>query len=167
MENADLERIEKYFRQELTEAERAAFEQKLATDEAFRQEVALHERALTAIRFDSLWDLKSEFQQREAALRRQKSIARKRWLAALLLSLFFAGGWWFWKRSSEKTPPVPQTQTTPPAQDTLEKQETSPPDTAQILPPGKPAQKNDPPKSPAKRKPDPEKLFADAFQPYH
>ena len=77
MNDTDLELIKKYFCNELSEAERVAFEQRMVVDESFREEVVLHERTLAAIRYDSLRDLKKHFQQRETARRQEKNTKRR------------------------------------------------------------------------------------------
>lgn len=164
----DLELIEKYFRGELSEAERTAFGERMAADEAFQQAVVLHERALAAIRYGSLRDLKKNFQQRETAFRRQEKNARWRWLAALFVFLLLAtGGWWFWNKRAQNQALPSQTQVLRPTSDSLNQTLLSPSDTPQLeqtLPAVKDSLQLPPPV--AQRKPNAQQLFAAAFQPY-
>ncbi len=166
MNDLDTELNEKYYRRELTEAERAAFEQRLAADEAFRQAAALHERSMAAIRFDGLKDLKGRYQEREAAFRQQKNKRPRLGLVAFLLLALLAAAWWFWGKSPEKQAPAPTLPAQPTTTDSLELPVVPPPDTPRLEPPPVRKEEAKKPPAPKPRKPDAQALFAASFQPY-
>jgi hypothetical protein len=156
MTKKDQELIERYLRNELTEAERTAFEQKLDAGSAFRQEVKMHEQALQAIRLKGREALKDRLRERDKALDgQQKNGSNRNWRWVFL---FFAVAAlvvvWQWNSSGEKLPEQPQPSGIP--SDSLEN------DTLHS-----PPQKESNQKQPAvAQKPDADQLFATYFQPY-
>lgn len=75
MNEQELELIERYLRHQLSAAEQQAFEARMAADEAFRQEVLLHGRAMAALNFQGLSNLKKKLQQREEP----HALEKKKW----------------------------------------------------------------------------------------
>jgi hypothetical protein len=167
MNEFDLALIERYLRGELNEAEREAFETRMAADEAFQREVDLNSRALAAVNFAGLRDLKKNLQEREVAFRQSKKRTRQRWLLALLtLFLMTLVAYWLWKKGAAKQHTGPHIQTPPSTIDSLKKTEKSPSDNIQLEQTKQP--ENTAPSKPpiAQRQLDAQKLFAEAFQPY-
>ena len=166
MEDQNADQIERYFRNELTSAERKAFEQRRAKDEAFRQETELHGKARQAIRLKEKAEVLSRLSARGRQLDEQrKPTGRYRpwWLGgglALLLAAFF---WLQWKGE-----PSTKTQSPPVVSPQEGTQQAVPPNTEQAPQPAEtqPVQKQErqPPVASAKEKQ--ELLFAQYFQPY-
>lgn len=165
MSEQDYGLIERYLRHQLSEAEEQVFEARMAADEMFRQEVQLHGRAMAALNFQGLNDLKKKLQQREEthALQKQKR-QRRFWGLLLLLTLGLALVLIFWCWAKIGTPPEsePVIQKTPTDQPKTKPQKSLPPNTL----PEK--QSTTAPKTPpiAQRKVNNDALFAVAFQPY-
>lgn len=157
--------IERYLRHQLSETEEQAFESRMAADEAFRQEVLLHGRAMATLNFQGLRDLKKKLQQREEshALQKQKR-QRRFWGMLLLLTLGLALVLIFWRWAKIGTPPEsePVIQKTPTDQPKIKPQKSLSPDTLLEK------QSTTAPKTPpiAQRQVNNEALFAVAFQPY-
>lgn len=152
MSEQEMSLIEKYFKNELDESEQLVFEQRVANDTAFRDEVALHKRTLNAIDLYAKDAFKKQLQERRPATNPGNS--RKFYFIGLvaLLLLIISFLWW-----SNSTPsPEPQRQLVPPpAMDTLPTVDTS-------LVQGQPrAGKPSLPKRPNTRQ-----LFAKYYQPY-
>lgn len=163
MSEKDYELIERYLRQQLSEQELREFEVQLAVDKALREEVILHEKALAAIKFRGLSDLKQKLQQREAihTLARQKS-QKRLWIGLLLiLSLVLILIYWLWIRTgspAELDSAVPQT---PRVRPQNKNKQSIPPDNSPVIQSTPPAQ------APiAQRRINVQELFAEAFQPY-
>ncbi|MCB0598878.1 MAG: hypothetical protein H6557_25870 [Lewinellaceae bacterium] len=166
MEDKDISLIERYFRNELTSAERKAFERRLAQDEAFRQEAELHGKAQQAIRLKEKGEVLSRLSERGRLLDAQKNTAgryRPWWLGGgfiLLLAAFF---WLQWNGA-----PSPETQAPPAVSPQEGTQQAVPPDTAQVIQPAETPQEKEkerqPPVASATEKQ--ELLFAQYFQPY-
>ncbi|MCC6462413.1 MAG: hypothetical protein IT260_18240 [Saprospiraceae bacterium] len=141
--------IERYYRQELTEAERLSVEQRLASDPAFRAAAQLHEKAIGAIRLWGRADLKKRLADRP--LKREPG-SRKGLFVHVLLLLAVVVAWWIWPAPLVDAPaPAPAPPTVPPV------------DTP-ALPPAAPPGRSQPAASP-KTIPAAE-LFASTFKPY-
>ena len=159
MSEQDLLLIELYYRNELGEAERLAFEQRLTEDADFREEALLHQRALAAIRLHAKDLLKKKLQDRPVVAPDPRPQIW-RWAAgaaALLLAAWLIGYCW---TQAHQPPPIiapPQSAPTAPTDTAPQKNAPPPLDTA-----------SPPPSEQAKTKPrlDKEKLFADAYQPH-
>ena len=170
MEDKNLELIERYFRRELDKAALRAFEDRLATDSDFRQEVELHGKALQAIRMKGRENMKKKFRDRPLMpggnAPRTTGKRRRWWIAALALVLVAV--LFVWLKNMDKNPSSLAPVTPPPA-DTLTQpveSETPRPPVAQEDQKPSPAisEQEKPAISPAGD--DSDKLFAAYFQPY-
>ncbi|MEK7257084.1 MAG: hypothetical protein AAB316_20180, partial [Bacteroidota bacterium] len=169
MEEQELERIERYLRQEMPETEQSAFEQELSADPALQRQVELHAFALKAIRLEGKAALKARLRQRQFHLpgKAKKNAGRHwRWVAALL-GVVLLGAFFWWINNREKLP-QPQLEERPSTQDTLpatQPTETTPPANLPADPSKPaPAKKTTPPV--AAGKVDKDALFAENFKPY-
>jgi tetratricopeptide (TPR) repeat protein len=153
MSEQEMSLIEKYFNNELDEAERLVVEQRMANDTAFRNEVALHQRTLNAIDLYAKDAFKKQLRERRPATNPGNNCKFYRIgivAVLLLLALFF--GWW--RISTPSPQPQPQLMP-PPAKDTAPIVDTP-------MVPGQPrAEKPSVPKSPDTRQ-----LFAKYYRPY-
>jgi tetratricopeptide (TPR) repeat protein len=163
MSEKDYALIERYLRQQLSEQEQREFEAQLAVDKALQEEVILHEKALAALNFRGLSDLKQKLQQREVihTLAKQKRQQRL-WVGLLfLLSLVLMLIYWLWVKTgspAELDSAVPQA---PRVRPQNKPEQSIPPDTSPVIQPPTPAQ------APiAQRRINTQELFAEAFQPY-
>lgn len=163
MSEKDYELIERYLRQQLSEQEQREFEAQLAVDKALQEEVILHEKALAALNFRGLSDLKQKLQQREVihTLAKQKRQQRL-WVGLLfLLSLVLMLIYWLWVKTgspAELDSAAPQAPRVHPQN---KPEQSIPPDTSPVIQQPTPAQ------APiAQRRINTQELFAEAFQPY-
>ncbi len=167
---SDEQLIERYFCYDLPAEERAVFEQRLAVDGAFRQEVEAFEKTIRYVRLDGRKALQAQLAERGRQLDAEKKrpTFTRRWgwaLAALAVAAFFI---WFFDQN--KTAPQQTAPGNAAQQDSLKINEPTLPDTAgqQSSPP---AAGNAPPTA-AEPKPDhgrqakADRLFAAYFQPY-
>lgn len=152
MNDQDKSLIERYLRQDLAEAERAAFELRLAGDADLREEVLLYKRTLTAIDLYAKDDFKKK-------LRAHRSTAGHRngktfWL--LLGVLLCLGAFWVWGPwNSPDAPPVQ-----PPVPSPL------PPATDTSAPSVKTPVARETPATEKNAQPNPQQLFARLYKPY-
>ena len=117
MSEQEMSLIEKYFKNELDESERFVFEQRMAADTAFRDEVVLYQRALNAIDLYAKDAFKKQLQERRPATNPGKN--RKFYfigLVALLLLIIICFLWW---RNSTPSPQPQQQVIPPPTMDTV------------------------------------------------
>ena len=149
MSEQDLLLIEQYYRNELSEAERLAFEQRMAEDSDFREEALLHQRAMTAIRLYGKELMKKKLQDRPLVTPKPKPRIWP-WMVTTGAVLAVVFGIFWWSEADEK-PPLPPQPVPPPFVDTLHQ---PPPPLPTVHPPV------------AELKPDAKKLFADAFKPF-
>lgn len=168
MEDPNADMIERYFRNELSPAEREAFERRLEQDESFRQESELHGKARQAIRLKEKGEVLSRLSERGRQLDEQKKPTGRYWPwwlgggFILLLAAFF---WLQWNGT-----PSPETQAPPAVSPQEGTQQAVPPDTAQAIQPAETPQEKEkekerqPPVASATEKQ--ELLFAQYFQPY-
>ena len=156
MEEQDQDWIERYFRDELPAAERAALERRAASDAAFRAEVELHRKARQAIVLLEKETVLAQLARKGQALDAQRR--RRRWLwGGALLVLLAIGGWWRWGQA-----PAPRLSPAGPGL-------APPPDTLpQQPPPGAPKQapQRTPPPPVALDRAARERLFAANFSPH-
>lgn len=158
--------IEGYFRHELTPAERAAFEQRLAADPAFRREVEEYGKAMRLVRLQGRQALKARLAERGRQLdaKKARSGFRLPWRMALLATALLALAWWFRGRQIESSStPLPGTEIRrEPAE-----APTTTPDAAEPAEPKPPAggRPTSPP-SVAEPSSSNEQLFANYFRPY-
>lgn len=164
------EQIERYLCNELTSAERAAFEQKMAADEDFRQEVEVYEKTIRLVRLDGRRALQNQLAERGRQLDTEKKMParrNRRWAALALLALALLA-WWFWGKKTET--PRPATPSEKPTNDTIQTTAPTQPDTtAQSNPVSeKPRTDSTTPSKPpfAKATSQADRLFATYFQPY-
>jgi hypothetical protein len=169
MDEKELERIERYLLNDLTEQEKAAFEEKMQTDAAFRHEVELHSRAIHAAKIKGREMMKERLRQRKPKVGR--SYPPRNWVAVLLLSLFaiLAIIWWQTSKSDEpKT--LPENGSIPTPADTANSSKALPIDSIQHQQnqskEDDEAEKKDARPPVAEKKQGTEKLFAQYFQPY-
>ncbi len=111
MNHSDLAIIEKYFCDELSEEEKAAFEQRRSADAVFRQEVADVEKTIRFVQLDGRKTLQKRLAERGRQLDTEKnSPAHRQYLwwgvAALILALLC---WWLFTKKTETTKSVPST----------------------------------------------------------
>ncbi len=169
MDEKELERIERYLLNDLTEQERAAFEEKMKADAAFRHEVELHSRAISAAKMKGRELMKERLSQRKPTGGR--SHPPRNWVAILLLSFLavIAIFWWQTTKSDEPKK-LPENGSISSPADTTNSSKALPIDSIQH-------QQNQPKeeKTPEKKNVSPhiankrhatEKLFAQYFQPY-
>lgn len=157
MNEQDLLLIERYFRDELNEAERLAFEKRRADDPAFQAEVVLHEKAMAAIRLHGRDLLKKKLRERPPVEQSRPSFPWGWGLVVFILMALLVGWWWSGPTgNSLDSPtidpsnlPADSTQSTPAIDTTPEK---TPP--SNFKPPV------------AERQTDTDKLFTAAFKPY-
>ena len=159
--------IEGYFCNELTPAERGAFEQRLAADPAFRREVEEHGKAMRLVRLQGRQALKARLAERGRQLDAEKARSgfRLPWRMPLLAAVLLALAWWFWGRQIESSStPLPGAEirrdsaetSAPPTPNAVEQAEPKPPAG------GRPAS----PPSVAEPSSSDEQLFATYFRPY-
>lgn len=102
MEERNENIIERFFRNELTAAERVAFEGRLLSDTSFQEEVELHRKARQAIRLQEKSNLLKKLSERGKQLDAQKPSYNTLWWwlggSAILLLLFFC--WVKWNNPS-------------------------------------------------------------------
>lgn len=93
MDEKELERIERFLLNDLTEQEKTAFEEKMQTDAAFRHEVELHSRAIHAAKIKGREVMKEQLRQRKPKVGRSHP---RNLAAVLMLSLLaiIAIFWW-------------------------------------------------------------------------
>ncbi|MCB9297297.1 MAG: hypothetical protein H6559_29850 [Lewinellaceae bacterium] len=166
MEDKDINLIERYFRNELTSAEREAFEQRRAQDEAFRQEAELHGKARQAIRLKEKAEIRQMLSERGRLLDTQKNRAGRSWPWWLGGGLALLLGAFFWLQRAGG--PSPERQSPPAVSPQESAQPAVPPDTAQAplpteTPPVKKQEWQPPVASTSEKQ---ELLFAQYFQPY-
>jgi len=157
MNEHDLLLIEQYYRNELSEEERLAFEQRLAEDAEFREEALLHRRAMEAIRLHGRDLFKKKLQERPLVEQSRPSFPW-RWGLVVCILMVLVGGWW-WSRPTTNALDSPTINPSNPLTDST--QTTPEIDT--------PPLKTPPPhsKTPiAKRQTDADRLFSTAFKPY-
>lgn len=169
MENKDQELIERYCCNELPAAERAAFEQRLSMDHAFRQEVEAFEKAIRYVQLDGRKALQSRLAERGRQLDAEKksTFFDRRWgwaIGVLAVAALF-----YWLFDQNKTP-APQTAPgNAIQQDSLKKMAPALPDSAgqQSSPP---TPETTPPTAESKpengQRAQADRLFAAYFQPY-
>lgn len=164
------ELIVRYFCNELTDAERAMFEQRLATDSDFRQEVEAYGKSVQLIRLQGRKELQSELAKQGHKLdsivkTNQRQIYGVGGLAVVIVVLL---AWWLWGGKPaqpihhspvEKTNSDTSQGTAPVLPDTSIKSDPAP---EHQLPQGKPIQPNVVPPATSKN----QRLFAVNFQPY-
>lgn len=157
MEEQDDKLIERYYLNDLSEAELAEFQRRLKEDEAFWEAVHLHADALEAIRLDGIVLLRKRLTAKGRELDAQipAKLGRKwLWVLLLLLIVGVPGYWLLWPASQDNiTIPKPPVQNTPPEKP------------VDALPPASP------PKNEVKEQPEPQKnkdrqIFAAWFKPY-
>ncbi|MCK6690879.1 MAG: hypothetical protein L6Q97_02125 [Thermoanaerobaculia bacterium] len=137
MEEKDDKLIERYYLNDLSEAELADFQRRLKEDEAFWEAVHLHADALEAIRLDAIALLRKRLATKGRELDAQNpGKSGRKWLWILPALLLCAFAVWRLARTSVDhpatpspaapnnapavTPPYPLPPPTPPARDTLE-----------------------------------------------
>ena len=169
MDEKELERIERYLLNNLTEQERAAFEDKMKADAAFRHEVELHGRAIYAARLKGKELMKERLRQRKH--KGGRSHAPRNWVAILVLSFLaiLAIIWWQTTKSDEPKK-LPENGSIPTPTDTANSSKALPIDSIQ-QPQNQSneddkAEKKDARPPVAEKKQGTEKLFAQYFQPY-
>lgn len=160
--------IEGYFRNELTPAERGAFEQRLAADPAFRHEVEEHGKAVRLVRLLGRQALKARLAERGRQMDAEKARSgfRLPWRITLLATALLALAWWFWDRQTEdSSTPLPDTEI---RRDSAETPAPPAPGAAEQAEP-KPSAENSPSAAPpaAESSSSHEQLFAAFFRPYH
>lgn len=157
MEEQDDKLIERYYLNELSEAELADFERRLKEDEAFWEAVHLHADALEAIRLEGIALLRKRLTTKGQALDAQNpGKPGRKWLWILPALLLCAFAVWRLTRTSVGHPasPLPAAPNHAPA--------VTPPDT---LPPATiPAKDAPEPATPAKK--NERQIFAAWFEPY-
>ncbi|MCO6491909.1 MAG: hypothetical protein J5I98_26065 [Phaeodactylibacter sp.] len=163
---ADL--IERYFREELTPAERGAFEQRLAADPAFRREVEEHGKAVRLVRLQGRQALKARLAERGRQLDAEKARSgfRLPWRMAPLAAALLALAWWFWDRQiADSSTPLPGTEI---RRDSAETPAPPTPGAAEQAEP-MPSAENSPSAEPPVEESSSshEQLFAAFFRPYH
>jgi len=157
MEELDDKLIERYYLNDLSEAELAGFNRRMAEDEEFWEAVQLHADALEAIRLEGIALLR----KRLAAKGRELDAVgtnqpASRWLWWLIgLAVVMLGVWalWWWIQPEITSPPVP----------VIESRDLTPssiPDTLPALPPSEKQLE------PAQKTPNYQRIFAAWFQPY-
>ncbi|MBI5915102.1 MAG: hypothetical protein HY842_06970 [Bacteroidetes bacterium] len=165
MAEKELELIEQYLRNELPEAERVAFEQKMAADAAFRHQVELHGRTVQAVRLKGRQALKDRLKERPKPVPGDwQAKRRRRLLVALLAVAALSVLWW-------KTGPRTANQKNPANTTTNQVDTVSKPPAGTQTPldaKGKPSQTSPPSTKPpiAGRQMDTGKLFAAYFEAY-
>lgn len=168
MNDESLELMERYFSGELTAEERAAFDERLAADAAFRQEMEAYRKTIRLVRLEGRKALRSRLAAQGRLLdAEKKSPSRhRRWWAGLTVLLLALLGWWFWGEKTETPSPVPPADHFVP--DTARTNVPMPPDTSvQGKPSDKKKQSDNSSKQPAATdRPNKDKLFAAYFQPY-
>ncbi len=169
MDEKELERIESYLLNDLSEQERAAFEEKMKADAAFRHEVELHSRAIYAAKLKGKELMKERLRQRKH--KGGRSHAPRNWVGILLLSLLaiFAIFWWQTTKSDEPEK-LPENGSISSPADTINSSKALPIDSVQhqqkqSTEDGK-AEKHEARPPVAEKKQGTEKLFAQYFQPY-
>lgn len=157
MEEQDDKLIERYYLNDLSEAELAEFHRRLKEDEAFWEAAHLHADALEAIRLEGIALFRKRLTAKGQELDAQttpKSVRRWLWFLPALLLCAFAT-WWLMRTSVDNpTAPLPATPNNAPAVPA----DTLPPAT----PPREDARK---PAVPAKK--NERQIFAAWFKPYH
>jgi tetratricopeptide (TPR) repeat protein len=169
MEDKDLELIERYYRRELDTTALRVFEDRLAADSDFRQEVELHGKALQAIRLKGRENLKKKLSERPIMpgwhVPRSTGKRHRWWIAALALALVAVLILWLKSEDKNAAPPAP---TNLPPADTL----VQPADSGTPRPPIVQEDKNPSPTKQLEKQAtepvgkDSAKLFAAHFQPY-
>ncbi len=166
MDNNDTILIDRYYCNELTEAERLAFEERMAEDAGFKAEVLLRAEAVKAVRLQGRAMLKKRLQERPLIEKRPQNNLWRIIIYALLL-LIPGIGWWAYNNNVFQKPPPPQ----PPSpgienenqpanrDDSLQRNESKRKEQAiNEMKPGKPTA------PPTRQTPD--QLFAGNFKPY-
>lgn len=157
MEDKDDELIERYYRNELTEAEREAFHRRLAEDEVFWEAAHLHADALNAIRLEGVGLLRKRLAKKgreldEKAERRPRRI----WLWIVPVLLLGAFAVWQWMRSEPAPQAIPAP--APPS--------AAPVDTSDTAPPATPRDTVARKQTPAPAAKTDRQIFAASFQPF-
>lgn len=157
MEEQDDKLIERYYLNDLSEAELAEFQRRLKDDEAFWEAVHLHADALEAIRLEGIALLRGRLLAKGKELDAQNPAKPgRKWLWALLL-LLLAGvpGYWLLMRTPQdnNTIPAPPVQNTPPEKPVDMRPPASPP-------------ANEVRDQPASKKDNDRQIFAAWFKPY-
>jgi hypothetical protein len=144
--------IERYYRNELGEPERLAFEQRMAEDAAFKEAVELHGKAIQAIRLYGRTEMKKRLENRPMVVVKNNSsrIVLLKWAAAIAV---VAGLYWWFKPGAvpEVAPESHNAPTEPIHPDVVKAPE---PVVPKVTPPSVVHHAN------------PERLFASAFKPY-
>lgn len=161
--------IERYFCGDLTRDELAAFEERIATDAAFRREVEAYEKTVRLVRLEGQKALRSRLAEKGRQLDAVKKIPvhRNRWRAGLAILAAALLAWWFLVKKTETPAPALPIET--PTTDTIQATAPALPDTpTQDNPAEKPRADSTPTSKPpfTKAASEADRLFAAYFQPY-
>jgi len=156
MEELDDKLIERYYLNDLSEAELAVFNRRMTEDEAFWEAAHLHADALEAIRLEGITLLRKRLAAKGRELDAGKEKPSRRWLWWVIGSVVvLLGAWatWWWMQPANPPAPVPVIENRdiaiPPATDTV----------PAVSPSGKQSE-------PAQKIPAHQRVFAAWFQPY-
>ena len=169
MDEKELERIERYLLNDLTEQERAAFEEKMQADASLRHEVELHSQAISAAKLKGRELMKERLCQRKPKV--GTSHPPRNWVAVLLLSLLAVLAiFWWQKTKSDEPKKLPENGSIPTPADTANSSKALPIDSIQHQQnqstEDEKAEKKDARPPEVEKKQGAEKLFAQYFQPY-
>lgn len=156
MEEQDDKLIERFYLNDLSEAELAAFHRRMAEDEAFWEAVQLHVDAMEAIRLEGIAMLRKRLTDKGRELDADKHLPANRWLWWMLgLAAIVIGTWavWNWMRPETLSPPLPM----------IENGDFAPSLGPDTLPAQTPLIKQT---EPIKKTPNHQQVFAAWFKPY-
>ncbi len=156
MEELDDKLIERYYLNDLSEAELAVFNRRMAEDEAFWEAVQLHADALEAIRLEGITLLRARLAAKGRELDAGLDKPSNRWLWWIIgLVVVLLGAWavWWWMQSGN--PPA----STP----TIESRDIAALSATDTIPAVSPSEKQP---EPAQKTPERQRVFAAYFQPY-
>lgn len=162
--------IERYLNDELTREERSAFEERRATDDAFRREVEAYEKTLRIVRLKGRQGMKARLagQGRQLDSQKKSPVYRlRRWMGLALLAIAFLA-WWFWGKKTG--PPATGLPTGNIQPDSVRTAPPSQPDTIlqrPAVPGNQPIRDESSEKPPVAQRPSAnDRLFAAYFQPF-
>ena len=160
MSEEQLERLQRYLSQELSDEERTAFEQELAADAELRRELEAYRQAVAVVQAAGREKLKAQLAEKGRQLDARQN---KSWLvyvgwATLGLLAALLGWWWLMKRPDTTRPLDANTNKTQ-LKDTISPTETPPPMAPPVQPP--PAAEAERPATNSSQQ-----IFAEWFSPY-
>ena len=157
MEELDDKLIERYYLHDLSEAELAVFNRRMAEDEDFWEAVQLHADALEAIRLEGIGLLRKRLTEKGRELdAANMGKPVNRWLWWIIgLATVLLGAWalWWWIQPKNPSPSAP----------VIENRGIAPDAKPDSVPSLSPSEKQS---EPAPKTPNPQRVFAAWFRPY-